>query len=330
MKRNRPHAAITEAIDALPQDPSIKQDGDGDPADRLQMLTKQLRAKAGRATAETAVGFGLAADQIDLIRDGHFDPEVATAIGRIGSDLPNGAVHVASAAELMGWTNVIAGTVFEQAVTEAANNGKFALPNGADHVVLAGRVQEGWDLDLMRGNEVVGHAQVKFSANDHTILLHLQNHPDIPIVIANHEAATAAAHAGVPVIDAHIDYAPLHDTVQSEVADHLGLTHFIHEWVPEAALVIILGMAICKLRSGEPRSDVLRWAKEQAAISGVANGAATIASMLTGHELVRLPTALMTRFWIARADVSGTAHKRAHATRGALLTHVGLSPVAVW
>ena len=327
MKRNRPQQNVTAAIETLQHNPDSTHAVIDGPDERLRRLVAHLRARADRATAETAVGGGLAVDQVDLIRDAHLAPEVASAIGRVGSVLPDGALHVAGSAEVMGWTNVIAGTVFEQSVTEAANSGQIALPDGADHVVLAGRVQEGWDLDLMRGKDVVGHAQVKFSADDHTILLHLQNHPDIPIVIANHEAAIAAAHAGVPVIDAHIDYAPLHDTVHAEVVDHIGFAHFIHEWVPEAALVIIIGMALNKLRTGTPRDEVIRWAKEQAAISGIANGAATVASILSGHEIVRLPTALMTRFWIARADVSGAAHRRAHATRQALLAHVNLPPV---
>ena len=327
MKRNRPQPSVSSAIETLQRHPGSTQQASHGPDERLRKLAAALRARAGRTTAETAVTAGLAVDQIDLIRDAHLAPEVASAIGRIGSGLPDGALHAAGTAEVMGWTNVIAGTVFEQSVTEAANSGQIALPNGADHVVLAGRVQEGWDLDLMRGKDVVGHAQVKFSADDHTILLHLQNHPDIPIVITNHEAATAADHAGVPVIDSHIDYAPLHDTVHTEVIDHIGFAHFVHEWVPEAALVVIIGMALNKLRTGTPRDEVIRWAKEQAAVSGIANGAATVASILTGHEIVRLPTALMTRFWIARADVSGAAHRRAHATRQALLAHVNLPPV---
>ena len=327
MKRNFPDPRTARSIETVAVAIGPECATTARPRQQLRNLLKEAkRSIEGADLAGSTVGIALGIDQVDLIRDAHFAPEVATAIGRVGSDLPDGALHVAGAAEVMGWTNVIAGTVFEQSVTEAANSGKIALPNGADHVVLAGRVQEGWDLDLMRGKDVVGHAQVKFSADDHTILLHLQNHPDIPIVITNHEAATAADHAGVPVIDSHIDYAPLHDTVHTEVIDHIGFAHFVHEWVPEAALVVIIGMALNKLRTGTPRDEVIRWAKEQAAISGIANGAATVVSILTGHEVVRLPTALMTRFWIAGADISGAAHRRAHATREALLAHVNLPP----
>jgi len=50
-------------------------------------------------------------------------------------------------------------------------------------------------------------------------------------------------------------------------------------------------------------------------MAGVSNGVATFISILTGHELIRLPAALMTDSGIARADVSGVAHRRAQETR---------------
>mgnify|MGYP003349649805 CR=1 FL=1 len=68
----------------------------------------------------------------------------------------------------------------------------------------------------------------------------------------------------------------------------------------------------------EKKQAALSRAREQAAITGVASGAATVVSILTGHEILRMPTALTIRFWLARADVSGAAHRQAEITRGQL------------
>jgi hypothetical protein len=117
--------------------------------------------------------------------------------------------------------------------------------------------------------------------------------------------------------------APMHSPFHDGLVDHLGMPDSVHAWIPGTALFVIAAIAVHKVRSGEPRSEVIAWVKEQAAMAGLANGVATIVSILTGHELVRLPAALMTRFWIARADVSGVAHRRAQETREVLRVRLG-------
>ena len=112
-------------------------------------------------------------------------------------------------------------------------------------------------------------------------------------------------------------------SVHGGVVDHLGIADSLHEWIPGTALLVIAGLAVHKLRAGEPRSEVIAWVKEQAAMAGVANGVATIVSVLTGHEMVRLPAAMMTRFWIARADVSGLASRRTQEARLVLRDRLG-------
>lgn len=269
---------------------------------------------------DSAITGGLIVDQVDLIRDGHWSDDVRDAITRGGGHIPNGAVHYFSAHQLMGWTNMLSGTVFEQTVADLANHGQIALPNGADHVVLAGRTQEGWDLALLRGRQVVGHAQVKFSSDAHTIVQHLHNHPDVTIVIANHDAAVAAAHHGIHVIDAGVAYDHLHNQVASEVAHHLGAAHLVHEWVPEVAAIVILAGAARKLQKGERAAAVATWTKEELTKAGLANAVGTAVS-LTPHGLIlRLPAAMYTRFAMNRFDVARSSGSRTDT----ILEHLGL------
>ena len=143
-------------------------------------------------------------------------------------------------------------------------------------------------------------------------------------------AANGAVVAGLAedqiefIRQSHFASTPLSGSVHDVIVDHLGITDSLHEWIPGTALLIIAGLAVHKLRSGEPRSEVITWVKEQAAMAGVANGVATIVSILTGHELVRLPAAMMTRFWISRADVSGLASRRTQEARAVLRDRLGL------
>ena len=151
--------------------------------------------------------------------------------------------------------------------------------------------------------------------------LHLQTLTEQLRVAAARTATDGAVVAGLAedqvefIRASHFGATPLHGPLPDGMVDHLGISDSLHEWVPGTALLVIAMLAMHKLRSGESRSDVINWVKEQAMMAGVANGVATIVSILTGHELVRLPAALMTRFWIARADVSGVAHRRTQDAR---------------
>lgn len=255
--------------------------------------------------ADTLVDAGLVADQLDLLYDSHLTNSVQVALGRIGTSLPDGALHYFRSHELMGWTNLIEGTVFEQAVADAANQGDFLLPNGADHVELASRTQDGWDLTLLKGTTPVGYAQVKFAPDDHSIVMHLQNNPDVPIVIANHEAAIDAVNHNFDVIDAGIGYQGIHSEVAGSVARQLDFAHFVHEWVPETAALFILGMALYRRWwKGERAEDVKAWSAHRLGTAGAVNATATVASVVTGSEIVRLPVSLATRLLLARGPVS--------------------------
>ena len=142
-------------------------------------------------------------------------------------------------------------------------------------------------------------------------------------------AANGAVVAGLAedqielIRESHFPSTPFHGGVHDGVVDHLGISDSLHEWIPGTALLVIACLAVHKLRSGEPRSEVIAWVKEQAAMAGVANGVATIVSILTGHELVRLPAAMMARFWIARADVSGHANRQTQVARAVLRDRLG-------
>jgi hypothetical protein len=290
--------------------------GKGDYSETTRWSRQFLRALRSMDAAEVLAGVGLGADEIGLTIDGHLSQNINDAVDRIGVGLPDGALHFYRAAGLMGWTNLVEGTVFEQAVADAANAGRITLPDGADHVELASRTQEGWDLALMRGDKTVGHAQVKFAPDDHTIVMHLHEHPDVPIVIASHEAARDAATHGVSTIDSHIEYGGLHDAVASAIGDRLGASHFVHEWVPEVALAFIAGTAAYRLwwRHESP-ATVKKWAKEQASAAGAANVAATAGTVVTGIGLLRLPISFTTRTLIRRVQVAERSADRATRLR---------------
>ncbi len=252
---------------------------------------------------------GLVGDQIDLIHDNYWSPDVKAALDRIG-DFPTGALHLFTHEQLMGWTNVISGTIFEQTVAQMVNSGVLELPNGADHAVLVGRAQEGWDLALFRGNDLVGQAQVKFSNGGATIIHHLHDHADIPIVITNHEAAEAAHHLGISVIDSHLNYASIHDHVAEQVKDHLGVGTTVHEWVPEFALIALAGRALAMIDDGQPYERARRWFLAEAGKAGISNAGGSVAALLTHTGWIRLPAALTVRGLITRAAVTECAVER--------------------
>lgn len=105
MKRNLPQPTITSTIAHLRRLKDSSPGGMGGRVDPLGSLATQLRAAtSGLDSANTAVGLGLTADQIELIRDAHLDPEVAKAFARVGVSLPDGALHLASAEQINGWT----------------------------------------------------------------------------------------------------------------------------------------------------------------------------------------------------------------------------------
>jgi hypothetical protein len=278
--------------------------------EELHRFTRRFRQGLivnGMASAETG---GLLADEVVLTHDDMFSPEVKDALARVGHPIPNGALHYFTQEQIMGWTNEVAGTAFEQQVSLMANRREIALPDGADHVVLSGRTQAGWDLALMKGNALVGHAQVKLSQNDQTILLHLESHPDIPIVITNHEAAVAAAHDGVNVIDSGVRYDQVHGPVADQIARHLDFAHFVHEWVPEAALAVILTRAVWRWRAGMPQRQLVDWVKTESAKAGISNVAGTLASLTPPGLFARIPTAMTTRMVVNRDDVARSVAQR--------------------
>lgn len=143
----------------------------------------------------------------------------------------------ASSASKEGAINQLMGHLGERVMTDAINSGALHLPQDW-HAVLADTTnQAGWDVTMADSNGHLFHANFKVTLDGGTISQHFIEHPDIPVVITNTEAADIFAHnPGVTVvrpgdvipdhahqivIDSGRHYAELHDFADNYV-NHAG------------------------------------------------------------------------------------------------------------
>jgi hypothetical protein len=132
---------------------------------------------------------------------------------------------------------------------------------------------------------------VKASLDDDIIKKHLNEHPEVPDVIANTEAAEAAHESGIEsVIDSGISHAELIPEAAGEFADELvtSFGEMTDQVVPQIALLVIAARYANNVRSGMELSEAAVIAKQQAARVTAVSSAAWLASTLTGWEGARL------------------------------------------
>ena len=106
--------------------------------------------------------------------------------------------------------NKAVGVAFELDLPELIRSGQIPIPAGTDTVKLNTFTHPGSDLTFLDSQgHVIAEANAKALMGHGGILEHFQNHPDVSIVYATHEAAVSAAAHGMTVVEgAHVVIPP--------------------------------------------------------------------------------------------------------------------------
>ncbi|MGY1780322.1 hypothetical protein [Geodermatophilus sp. SYSU D01036] len=254
-----------------------------------------------RIPPETWTTAGLAVDGYLAAAEDEWPPEVVEALERLGwaeNWNPRALGFLLApvdSASAGGFVNGVKGTLFEDVVEHRAEAGLLDLPEGADGLELAEKLnQPGWDAELLQDDEVVGVVQMKATGSVDYLAEHVDRYPDIEHVIATSEVAEAAAARGMDVIDAGVQNADLTATLQ-QAAGSLDAGSLVREWIPVTGLSIAALRALKAHRGGASVEEVKSILAEEGVTLVAAHAAGLAVETATGVVILRPVTSVGVR-----------------------------------
>ncbi len=258
-------------------------------------------AELRRIPPETWATAGLAVDGYLAAAEDEWPPEVIEALKRLGwaeNWNPRALSFLVSPvkeASAGGFVNRAKGTLFEDVVEHRAEAGLLDLPEGADGLELAEKLnQPGWDAELLQDDEVVGVVQMKATGSIDYLAEHFERYPDIEHVIATSEVAEAAAARGMNVIDAGVRNADLTATLE-QAAGSLDAESLVREWIPVTGLSIAALRALKAHRGGASIEEVKAILAEEGVTLVAAHAAGLAVETATGVVILRPVTSVGVR-----------------------------------
>ncbi len=258
-------------------------------------------AELRRIPPETWATAGLAVDGYLAAAEDEWPSEVVEALERLGwaeNWNPRALSFLVSPvkeASASGFVNGAKGTLFEDVVEHRVDDGLLNLPEGADGLALAKKLnQPGWDAELLQDDEVVGVVQMKATGSVDYLAEHFDRYPDIEHVIATSEVAEAAATRGMDVIDAGVENADLTATLQ-QAAGSLDAESLVREWIPATGLSVVLLRALKAHRGGASVEEVASILAEEGVTLVAAHAAGLAVETATGVVILRPVTSVGVR-----------------------------------
>lgn len=291
-----------------------------EPYEAWSRVVARCRASTTVARLErTTLDAALATDAVLIAAEDAWPAEYVEAFERLGYGDRYGTeadtwFHAVSnrldEAQLQGLVNSVKGTVMEIRVREMLQAGELGgVPEGGRVELAESLTQGGHDATIFDADgAVVSQFQVK-SGQWAGVSARLDEYADagIPVAVTT-EAATMAEGAGRAddVIDTGVSSVELTEEA-ADIIDNLGLGQVVGEFLPEFALIALLGAAGLRLRAGQNLDEVKGWLTKELKECGVANAAGVAVQMLTGVAVLRPLAVLGSRWGIARASTSAEA-----------------------
>ena len=251
---------------------------------------------------------------------GHFDalepPQLGQALER--ANLADFGFESAGEESLSGALVLLRGVAGELLVIDSLSAGEFAGPRGCTSAELLGFYEPGSDIRFEVNGRYV-NANVKIADGSRPIAEHFAAHPQVPVVFASADAASAARNDGFAVVDGRssfvwpeneqlvVDIGITSEEIEQSLTAALGLTSPLViglEFIPLATIASIIVRAIAALRRKEELSQVLIRARRDsiAGVAGLTTGN-VLSSVGAAEPLSAAGALLGTALWRSALEI---------------------------